>query len=229
MFSNWIRKYAYKKLTDAERELYDLLTQDKCGKSEVLGFLQRYDIDHETAVTTYFINFLLDRFQLSEADHPSIPRIRGVAAFFRFQNATALMKLPTNEIITDVDLALRIRYSKDIRPFSAVQSFSNQNSFRKLFAGSYVKKALKCPVTVKMQNKEYRLPADKYLPILLYGWLYRACRYRYNRNAVICYLYDIWRYCDDYKPGIGLYRSLGKMELRHWGGTVKRWFLKSKN
>lgn len=226
MKSNRIFKRAFSELTDTERELFFLLTGEKTTRENVIDFLHKYKIDEEPSVSTFFINDLLNRFQLQEEESPFIPRIRGVATFFRFQNATALMHQPGGELITDPDLILKIRFQDEIRPFPASQAVLDQNVLKHLAGTGYRNRISKETVSVRLKNREYLIPKDSFLPDILYLGLLWAIRYGQNKNNVLCYLYDIYRYCEGKKPSKWVRFSALKMELRHKAGRIKRWRLR---
>lgn len=212
-------------LTDTERKLLCLLTEETATGEEVIDFLNHYEINGESAVSTFLINDLLDKYRLQEYDIPSIPRIRGVSEFYRFQNATAIMRQPADEPFVDIDLYLKIKYPDDIRPFPTFQVFLDRKGLVYLTGRKYADKVLNRLEPAELQNKEYFIPEDSFLPDIVYMGLYRSVRYKQNKAGTLCYLYDRHRYCSGKKPSLALRLSLLKQNIRHRLGRVKRWLL----
>lgn len=229
MKNSRIVKQALSALTATERELFSLLAKDDLRKDEVTGFLDRYKIDDESSVSTFLINDLLDKCHLQESDHSSVPRIRGVSAFYRFQNATALMRLPADEVIADLDLFLKIRFPDEVRPFPAAQARFDRAGLIATTGKACAEKVFSGPVPVKLQNREYLIPDDRFLPDIVFLGLYLALHRGRNRQNLLCYLYDVYRYCPDRKPRFGLRFSVCKKKIRHRLGRVKRWLFRSKH
>lgn len=218
-------KEAISSLSDTERKLLFLLTDGNATKKDAVDFLVYYDIDNETAVSTFLLNDVMAKFQLQGLDCPAISRIKGVANFYRFQNVTALMQLMANEPVLDVDLVLKLRFPDDIRPFTPLNVFLNKRRFRGVVGMIHANKVLKKLVPVKMQNKVYLIPEDIFLPDMVYAGLYRSLQYEHNRSNAVCYLYDLYRYFPDSRPSGELCFSIFIVEIRHILGRIKRWIL----
>lgn len=226
MKSNRIIIHSSKALTNTEKCLLTLLTKENATKDDVIEFLKHYDIDFEIASTTFLINDLLDRFDIQKSDNPTIPRIRGLSEFFRFQNATILMNHMTNEVIFDTDFILKILYPNTIRPIHSCYQFLEKEEFVSLAGMKFANKLINGAKKVKMLNKEFLIPPEQYLLDIIYLGLYRSIKYNKNRENAICYIYDIYRYCNEMKLTNELQFSIQKTEIRHMFGRVKRWFLK---
>ncbi|MDO5449145.1 MAG: hypothetical protein Q4F70_06020 [Clostridia bacterium] len=226
MISSKTVKNALASLSDTERQLLFLLTKKEAEKEEVIDFLKHYDIESKSSVSTFLLNELLDRFQMQNGDDPSIPRIRGVADFYRFQNATAIMQKQGDEAILDADLVLKIRYPDQIRPFAASQGFLDRGSLTRIAGKSYADKVLKKLEPVKLHNKVYSIPEESILPDLIYLGLYRSSELKQNTCNTICYMYDAYRYCAGKKPGICLRMAILTKEMQHKAGQVIRWLLR---
>lgn len=229
MMSSKIAGRAFSALSGTEREVLSLLTAEKGTKEEFLGFLARYDIDNQASETTFLLNELLDRYRLQASDDPIIPRVRGLADFYRFQNATALMRQPANEAVVDADLYLKLRFPDDIRPFSALQPFLSREELKSIAGGRYAALLLKNTVSVDLHNNGYRIPEDRFMPDMIFLALYRSLRAGGNKRSTVCYLYDLYRYCPDKKPGLLLRFSILKKQLRRKAGGIKRWLLTRKH
>lgn len=228
MISRKLLNDALSALTDTERKLIDLLTRSDVVKEEAAGFLKQYDIDRESSVATFLLNDLLDRFSLGETDSPSVPRIRGLTDFYRFQNATAMMRRPPDTVTVDADLLLRIRHPDTVRPFGAAHPFMDEKGLAGLIGKKRAGRILKDPEPVRLMNRAYLVPKERYVAEIIYLELYRALRYGQAGCNLICYVYDVYRYCEGKKPEIGFDAAILKINLRHKLGKVKRWLLKSK-
>lgn len=222
-----IIKAALAALTESERRLLQLLTNDSAGREDVLSFLAGYDIDNETAVSSFLINELLDRFGIGAAESELVPRIRGLKEYFRFQNAAAVMQTPCGTVITDADLYLKLRYPDEIRPFTAQDAAGQRGEWIPcIYGASYTKRLLHSARAVTVQQREYMLPEERYLPDLLLHKLKCAAQGGDSSGRALCWLYDMHRFCGS--SGRTVYASLGiGMEIAgHLAGRIKRWLLK---
>ena len=215
---------ALSSLSDTERQLLSLL-KTQTTKNEVISFINNYHIEDEPSVSTFLLNELMDKYQIQRAEVLESPRIRGLVAFFRFQNVTAIMQYPDEKIL-DADMALKIKYPDVIRPFSAKKGFLDQRLLRNLAGKRYTKTVLNRLVPTKLQNKVYLISTDDVLLDLIYLEIYRSLQNGQNKDSIILHIYDLHRYYTDRKPSVALRLSLIKMRLRHFLGRIKRWALK---
>lgn len=226
MQNNRIIEKAIATLTESERKLIWLLTNEKICKKDVLSFLTSYDIDNETAVTSFLINELLDRFEIEAGESECVPRIRGLKEYFRFHNISAVMKCPTGQTLLDVDLYLKLRYPNEIRPFTSLDGVISKERFSSLFGCYYTKKILSTLKPVRLQNREYLIPDDYYLADIVTLGLYYSMYCGGSAAKTICYIYDMYRYCSDKNTTAGLKLIIVRKSIRHKLRRLKRWLLK---
>lgn len=226
MKNNRIIKAALATLTESERKLVWLLTHESARREDVLSFLSCYDIDNESAVSSFLINDLLDRYGIEATESECVPRIRGLKEYFHFHNTTALMKCPAGQTLLDVDLYLKHRYPNEIRPFTALDGFISAERFSALFGRRYTKSILETAKTVGVQNRQYLLPDDRYTADIVTLGLYYSLRWEGSASRTVCYIYDMYRYCSDKKPTIRARALIVRKSIRHKLGRIKRWLLK---
>ena len=201
MKNNIIIRQASEALTNGERELLFFLTDRTAKKQDIISFLNRYDIDQESAASSFLMNELIDRFCLEEQDSPIIPRIKGLKNFFHFHNAAVMARLSSDEVILDPDLYLKIRFPDKVRPFTMMETFLSKRDSYDLFGGKFTDRLLSDTVLIKVQRNVFTVPDEKHLLDMLYFRLYLSLRVSQRGGDLLLYLYDLDRYCSGRTPG----------------------------
>lgn len=74
-----------------------------------------------------------------------------------------MARIPTDEVITDPDLFMKIRYPDEIRPITAADPFLSRNELTRLLGKRYTQRIVASAVPVTVRNKTYLIPDDRYL------------------------------------------------------------------
>lgn len=213
---------AYSSLNETEKKFFSLLTNNEITKNEISSFLSTYDIDNQTASTSFLINILLEKYDFEAIDNPIIPRIKGLKDYFKFHNLTSLSRINKNESVVDIDLYLKLNNCGDIRGFSSKDSMLNESKFIRFVGKKYSSKVL---ASVKLNQDDYKLPGEAFLIDLLYLKLFLSITYSNNSQNIICYLYDIYKFGKEKEISKELATILDRKMLRHKIGGIKRWVL----
>lgn len=224
MKNNIFIKIAFDTLISDEKKLIELLTNENVKKEDIIIFLSKYDIENEPASITYMINYLLDKYDFDVLDNNKIPRIRGLKNYYRFHNTKVLMDLPTNKVIVDIDLSFRLKYKDDIRPFTSLDDFIDEDKFKKIYSKSFFNKVSYNFKNAQYNDKKYFILDDNDLLDTLYLALFRNIKH--NNKKLICNMYDIFRYFHNKMPSRKFYILATKKCIKNIIRKAKIWLLK---